>query len=115
MCVSGCEGVQGLRGERVKQRVDGICIGGLDSGIRLEAEPGGVFLIDVVIDSNCLYLFVINARMRKALTIGAAVSIIGNRGRSSTHIERTAKNCERRSAGISIERKHLLIEQDRLR
>src|SRR5712664_2557545 len=53
--------VQRLRGKRVEQSVDGICIGGLDSGIGLKAKPGRVPFIDVVIDSNCLDLFVISA------------------------------------------------------
>ena len=92
-----------LRGERVEQGVDGIGIGRLESVVRLKAEPGGVFLIDVVIDSNRLDLFMIIARMRNALTIGATVSIIRNCGRNSTDIERTAKYRQSRSAGISVE------------
>src|ERR1700690_1171887 len=43
--------VQGLRGERVEQRIDWICIGSLESGVRLKAKPGGIFLIAVVIDA----------------------------------------------------------------
>ncbi len=53
--------------------------------------------------------------MRDALAIGAAVSIIRNCGRTSAHIERATEHRERRSAGISVERKHLLIERHRLR
>src|SRR5208282_760654 len=53
--------------------------------------------------------------MRHALAIGATVSIIGNCRRTSTVIERAARYRERRAAGISVERKHLLIERHRLR
>ena len=80
--------VQGLRRKSVEQRIDGICIGGLESVVRLKAKPGGVFLIDVVIDSNRLDLFMIVARMRNALAIGAAVSIIRNGG-ANLHPHRT--------------------------
>src|ERR1700722_1580538 len=107
--------IQRLRGKSVEQGVDGIGIGGLESVIRLKAEPGRVLLIDVVIDANRLNLFMIRARMRDALTIGTTVSIIRNGGRNSTDIKRTAKYRERRSVRISVERKHLLIERHRLR
>src|SRR5712692_9526368 len=53
--------VERLRGDRIEQGVDGISIGGLESIVRLKAEPGGIFLIDVVVDSNGLYLFVVVA------------------------------------------------------
>src|SRR5271155_1222227 len=49
--------------------------------------------------------------MGDALAIGAAVSIIQNCRRDSANIERTAKNLERCPVGISIERKHFLIER----
>jgi hypothetical protein len=52
----------------------------LHAGIGLKAKPGGVVFIDVVIDSNGLYLLMIIARMRDALAIGAPVSIIRNCG-----------------------------------
>ena len=113
--ISRCKRVKRLRRKSVEQGVDGIGIGGLESVVRLKAEPGRVLLIDVVIDANRLHLFVISARMRDALTIGTTVSIIRNCGRNSTDIERTAKYRERRSVGISVERKHLLIERHRLR
>ena len=113
--ISRCKRIQGLRRKSVEQRIDGIGVGGLESVVRLKAEPGGVFLIDVVIDPNRLDLFVIVARMRDALAIGATVSIIRNGGRTSTNIERTAKYGERRSARIAVERKHLLIERHQLR
>src|SRR5216684_2923746 len=85
--------VRRLRGKSVEQRTDGVCVGSLHAGIGLKAKPGRVFLIDVVIDSNRLYLFMIIARMRSALAIRATVSIIGNGGLTSAHIERTAKYC----------------------
>ncbi len=53
--------VQRLRRNSVEQRIDRIGIGSLEPGVGLKAEPGGVFLIDVVIDSNRLDLFVIVA------------------------------------------------------
>ena len=101
--ISRCKRVQRLWGNRVEQRVDGICIGSLQSGVGLKAEPCGVLLIDVVIDANRLYLFVIVARMRNALAIGAAVSIIRNGRCDSSRIERTAEYGEGRSARISVE------------
>src|SRR5580698_3631666 len=90
--------VERLRGKSVEQTVDGICPDGLQPRISLKAIPGGVFLIDVVIDSRRLDLFMIVTRMRNALAIGAAVSIIGNCRSNSTRIERTAKYRERRTA-----------------
>src|SRR6266481_7790934 len=57
----------------------------------------------------------ISARMRNALTIGTTVSIVRDCRRNPTDIERAAKDRERRSAGIPVERKHLLIERHRLR
>src|SRR5580658_6887007 len=53
--------VERLRGKRVEQRVDGICVRSLEPGVRLKAKPGVVFLIDVVIDASRLDLFVIVA------------------------------------------------------
>src|SRR6202043_1652880 len=93
--------VQRLWGKRIEQRVDGICISSLESVIRLQAEPRGVLLIDVVIDSNRLHLFMIVARMRNALAIGATVSIIRDSRCDSSHIERTPKYREGYSARIS--------------
>src|ERR1700687_1760811 len=115
MRISRCKRVKRLRRKSVEHGVDGIGIGGLESVVRLKAEPGRALLIDVVIDANRLDLFMIRARMRDALTIGATVSIVRNCGRNSTTIERTAKYRERRSVGISVKRKHLLIERHRLR
>src|SRR5260370_24917212 len=89
-------------------------VGRLHAGVGLKSKPGGVLFIDVVIDSTGLYLFMIIARMRDALAIRATISIIHNGGLTSAHIQRTAKDPERRSAGISVERKHLFIERDGL-
>ena len=100
-----------MRGKSVEQGVDGIGIGGLESVVRLKTEPGRVLLNDAVIDANPLDLFMISARMRDALPIGTTVSIIRNCGRNCTDIERTAKYREGRYVGISVERKHLLIER----
>src|ERR1700730_389255 len=52
--------------------------------------------------------------MRDAPAIRATVSIISSCGRSSAHIERTAKYRERRSVDISVEGKHLLVERYQL-
>src|ERR1700730_11083075 len=101
--ISCCKRVQGLRRKSVEQRIDGIGVGSLESVVRLKAKPGGVFLIDVVIDPKSLDLFMIIARMRHALAICATVSIIRNCGQTSTNIERTAKYGEWCSAGSSIE------------
>src|SRR5258708_38617229 len=114
MRISCSEGVQRLRGKSVEQGIDRIRKGGLDAGIRLKAKPGGVLFVDVVIDSNRLDLFMIIARMRDALPIGATDAIIDYCRWNTTHIERTAEHHEKRSARISIQRKHLLIERHRL-
>ena len=83
--------------------------------VGLEAIPGRVFVVDVVIDADGLDLLVVVARVRDALAIGAAVSVVGNRGRAAAGIERAAENGERRAVGIAVERKHFLIEGHRLR
>src|ERR1700694_5286430 len=103
MRISRSKRVERLRRKSVEKGVDAICIGGLHSGIRLKPKPGGIFLTDVLVDSNCLYLFVISAGMRNTLAIRAAVAIIRNCRRNSTHIERTAKHGEWCTLGISVE------------
>src|SRR5271156_7234198 len=52
--------------------------------------------------------------MRDALAIRAAVAIVRMGGCTAPHIEWTAKHRERCSAGVSVKRKHLLIERDLL-
>ena len=98
----------------MNEGIDRIGVGSLDTGVGLKAEPGGVFFIDVVIDASRLHLLMIIAGMRDTLAIGASVSIIGDCRRNSTDIERTTEHSERRSVRIAVERKHLLIERDRL-
>ena len=90
-------------GDRVEQRIDRIGVGSLHAGIGLKAIPSGVSLIDVVVDSNRLHLFMIIARMRDALAIRATISIIRNYGRTSARIERATEHSERRSARIAVE------------
>src|SRR3984893_17922500 len=103
MGISRCKRVQGLGRNRVKQRIDGISVSSLNSGIGLKAKPGGVLFIDVVIDSNRLHLFMIVARMRNALAIGATVSIIRDCRWASSRIERAPQYREGCSARISVE------------
>ncbi len=67
--------IERLRGKSVEQWVDGIGVGGLQAGIRLKAKPGGVVLIDVVIDARGLHLFVVVAGVRHALPVRATVSV----------------------------------------
>src|SRR5277367_3303313 len=52
--------------------------------------------------------------MRNTLAICAAISIVRDSGLNSPHVERTAEHCKRRSAGIPVEREHLLIERHQL-
>ena len=72
------ERIERLRRKCVEERIDGIGEGGLKSVVGLKAIPGGVLLVDVVIDANGLDLLVIVARMRDALAICAAVSVVGD-------------------------------------
>jgi hypothetical protein len=113
--VSGREGVEGLRGDRVEHRVDGVGPCGLQASVGLKANPDEVFFVDVVVDAGGLDLFVVIAGVRDALAIGAAVSVVGDCGRSSADVEGAAQYGQGRSAGVAIEREHLLIEGDQLR
>ena len=81
MRVSSRKRVEGLRGNRVEQRVDGVCVGGLQTGVGLKAKPCGVVRIDVVVDAGRLHLLMIVAGVRDTLPIGAAVSSFANRRR----------------------------------
>ena len=108
---AGCEGVKRLRRDGVEQRVDGVRVGGLQTGVDLEPVPGGVVRVDVVIDAGSLDLFTIVAGMGDALTIGATVPVGRNsRGLTFVAIERAAQNGQRSSGRASVQAEHLLIK-----
>ena len=96
------EGVERLRGDGVEQGIDGIGPGGLQAGVGLEAEPGGVLRIDVVVEADGLHLLVVVAGVRDTLTVRAAV----------TAGERAAEHRDGRSRGAAVEREHLAVERD---
>src|SRR5207302_5690948 len=48
MRVAGGKRVERLWGDRVKQRVDRVCVCGLQTAVLLESEPGSVLFVDVV-------------------------------------------------------------------
>ena len=77
MRVAGSERVQRLRGKSIEEWIDRIGVGGLQTGVGLKAEPGGVVLVDVVVDARRLHLLVIIAGVRNALAIGAAIAVWG--------------------------------------
>src|ERR1700680_142934 len=93
--VSRRKGIERLRGKSVEQGDDGIGISGLESVVGLKAEPGSVFLIDVVIDPSGLYLFMVIAGVRNAVPVRATVTIRWTaRSRSAVRIERTPEHRE---------------------
>src|SRR5271170_6197305 len=101
MGISRCERVERLRGKGVEQRIDGIGIGGLESVVRLKAQPGGISLVDVVVEAECLYLFVVIAGVRNTSPVRATVSIRwAARCQSAIRIERTPEHRQRRTAGV---------------
>ena len=103
MGVARCERVERLRRDRIKQRVDWICVGGLYAGVRLKTKPSRVFLVDVVVDADRLHLFVVIAGVRDALPVRATVSIRWfARGRSAVGVKRTSEYRERRAIGVSV-------------
>ena len=73
--VACCEGIKRLRRDGVEQRIDGVGVGSLQSGVGLKAEPRRVIGADVVVDTGGLHLFVIVAGMRNSFTIGATVAV----------------------------------------
>ena len=75
MGVARRERVERLRRDGIEQRIDGICVGGLHARVRLKTKPSRVFLVDVVVDADRLYLFVVIAGMRNALPVRATISI----------------------------------------
>lgn len=75
MSVACRERVQRLRRDRIKQRVDGICVGSLYTGVSLKTKPSRIFLIDVEIEADRLYLFVVIAGVRNALAVRTTVSV----------------------------------------
>ena len=114
--VSRRKRVERLRRKSVEQGVDGIGVSGLQSVVGLKTKPRGIFLIDVVVDAGGLYLFMVVAGVRNALPVRATISIGWTaRCRAAVCIEGTAEHGERRAAGVSVERKHLLIERNQLR
>src|ERR1700730_3040367 len=104
--ISRCDGVQRLRRDGVEQGIDRISVGSLYAGIGLKSNPGRVFLIDVVIDSSRLDLFVIVTRMRNAQTVRATIRHVA---------QWTPEYRHGRAGGISIKREHPYIERYRLR
>ncbi len=114
--IAGGEGIEGLRRDGVKDRIDGIGVGSLEPGVGLKAEPRHVVGVDVVVDAGRLHLLAIVARMRNALAVRASVSIrwIAAR-RGPIAIERAPEYRERRAGGIAIQRKKLPVERHQLR
>jgi hypothetical protein len=106
------ERIEWLRRNGVKQRIDRVRIGGLQTGIGLETVPGRVSIVDVLVNPSRLYLFVIVAGMGDALAIGAAITI-GRRPRcwATVAIEWTAKNRKRHSTCIAVKAKHFLVKR----
>ena len=75
MGVPSRQGVKRLRGNRIEERVNGVRVRRLQARVSLKSKPGGIVLIDVVIDSNGLYLFMVVAGVGNASSVGAAISI----------------------------------------
>src|ERR1039458_8449431 len=103
MRVSGGKRIERLRGDCIEQGVDGVCVGSLYSGIGLETHPSRILLVDVVVEADGLHLFMIVAGVRNALPV------------STTYRDRTAEYRDGCTAGISVERKHLLIKRNQRR
>ena len=91
MRISRRKGIKRLRGNSVEQRIDRIGVGRLESVIGLKTKPGCIFLIECLVDSGGLYLFMVRAGMGNALPVCTAVSIICNGRRTSANIERTTE------------------------
>src|SRR5579864_5629 len=112
MRVARCHRVKGLRRVGVEQRIDRIGERSLHSSVSLEAEPGHVLPVDIVIDASRLYLLAIITRMRNALAARATISVGGRAARDGpVTIKRTAQNRERGSRGVAVKRKELLVER----
>jgi len=96
--------------------LNGIGVGIGQSGVGLKSEPGHVPLADVVIHARGLHLFVVVARMRNALAVGATISVGRiSGGNAAVAVQRTPQHRERRSRGALVERKQLLVERHKLR
>src|ERR1019366_6779873 len=99
--------VEGLGRYRVKQGIDWICVGRLHAVVDLETKPGCVLLIEVVVDTDSLYLLMVVAGVRNALPVGATIP---------GGAQRAAKYLGGCAAGISVEGEHLVpIKRDQLR
>jgi hypothetical protein len=62
-----------------------------------DSNPSRIFLVEVVVEADRLYLFVVIAEVRNALSIRATVSIRWIvRCRSAIRVQRTPEHGERR-------------------
>ena len=104
MCVPRRKGVKRLGGNRIEERVDWVCVRRLQARVGLKSKPGDIVLIDIVIDSKGLYLFMVVAGVRNALPVGTAISIrrIACYG-CTAESKGTPEHGQRRAAGISVE------------
>jgi len=100
--VSCCERIKRLRRKRIEHWVDGIGVRGLQPGVRLKTKPCRIFWVDVVIETDGLYLLVVVAGVRDALPVGATIP---------GGAKRATKDCCGCAVCISVEAEHLLIEQ----
>ncbi len=103
MRVAGGKGIKRLPGHRIKDWIDRIGIRGLHAAIGLETKPYRIVLTDVVVNASRLHLFVVGAGTRNPSPVRATVA------------EWASKNRQGRSGGVTIQRKHLLVERDQLR
>ena len=70
--------IEGLRRDGIEERIDGVGIGRLNSGVGLKTKPSGIAFIEIVINASGLNLFVVVAGVGNALSIGAAIAVIGD-------------------------------------
>ena len=59
MRVASGERIERLRRQCVEEGIDGVGVSGLQTGVGLEAEPGHIFLVDIVVETHGLHLLVI--------------------------------------------------------